>query len=100
MFGHPHVGWWILMVILIIFAISSLGAQFYGVTIPGDGDPSTWPTQYPKYGGGVIMALVWGGLAALVGYHAHGLTKKTDSKGAVSPEAAPKSAAPASTATA
>ena len=88
------MGWWILMVILIIFAISALGAQFYEVTIPNDhGSPSTVTTRDPKYAG-VIMALIWGGLAALVGYHAHSLTKKTDSKGAVSPAAAPKSAAP------
>ena len=89
MFGHPHLGWWILMVILIIFALSSLGAQFYGMTVPGSGDPSTWSRQFPKDGGGIIIAAIWGGFAALTGYHIHQLEKRTAAKGAVSSAAPP-----------
>jgi hypothetical protein len=100
MFGQPHLGWWILMVILIIFAISSLAGQFYGVTVPGPGDPSTWKKQYPKYGGGIILALVWGGLAALAGYHIHKVSKPASSPKTAAPAAAAPTAAPAAAPTA
>ncbi len=93
MLGHPHLGWWILMVILILFAFMALGGQFYGVSIPGSGDPgdpATWKKEYPKWGGGAIIACAWGGLAALVGYHIHSVSKK-----APAPAAAPAAAPPA-----